>query len=295
ALWRRGEELFAEVRLPGDEQTAPGGFGLHPALLEAASHALLVAGAPGAPAARVATGWGGVRLYATGASALRVRLVPDGSGGAYAMQLADRAGEPVASVDSVVLRALSPDGIGDVRERRQDALFDVAWRPIALAGADPDIRWGVLGDGEFTGRRFDTVDAVAAALESGAPVDAVVVPWVPTAGTDTVTAVHGSTQRILGLVQEWLADDRLTATPLLVLTHGAVATVPGEDITDLAAATVWGLLRSAQSEAPGRITIADADTVAPSTHVLAALVAAREPQAALRDGTALVPRLDRTT
>uniref|UniRef100_UPI00066CA522 type I polyketide synthase n=1 Tax=Streptomyces sp. SBT349 TaxID=1580539 RepID=UPI00066CA522 len=36
ALWRRGDEVFAEVALP--DGTDPGGFGLHPALLDAALH-----------------------------------------------------------------------------------------------------------------------------------------------------------------------------------------------------------------------------------------------------------------
>ena len=49
-----------------------------------------------------------------------------------------------------------------------------------------------------------------------------------------------------------------SARPLLVVTRGAVA-LPGEDITDLGAAAVWGLVRSAQTENPGRIVLADID------------------------------------
>ena len=39
-----------------------------------------------------------------------------------------------------------------------------------------------------------------------------------------------------------------------MLTHGAVG-LAGEDVTDLAGAAVWGLVRSAQAEHPGRIVL----------------------------------------
>ena len=59
------------------------------------------------------------------------------------------------------------------------------------------------------------------------------------------------------MLQSWLGVER--AATLVVLTHGGVG-LAGEDITDLAAAAVWGLVRSAQSEHPGRIVLIDTDT-----------------------------------
>ena len=44
----------------------------------------------------------------------------------------------------------------------------------------------------------------------------------------------------------------------MVCTVGAVA-LPGEDVSDLAGAAVWGLVRSAQTEHPGRIVLVDSD------------------------------------
>ena len=75
ALWRAGKEMFAEVALPKD--VAPGEFGIHPALLDATLHPLALAedGRLVLPFA-----WTGVRLHATNASVLRVRLTPNGSG-----------------------------------------------------------------------------------------------------------------------------------------------------------------------------------------------------------------------
>ena len=62
---------------------------------------------------------------------------------------------------------------------------------------------------------------------------------------------------MLGLVQEWLGEERLAGSRLVVVTRGAVAAGPGEGVADLAGAAVWGLVRSAQSENPGRLVLAD--------------------------------------
>ena len=43
AAWRRGDEVFAEVALPEEAAARPAGFGLHPALLDAALHAAALA------------------------------------------------------------------------------------------------------------------------------------------------------------------------------------------------------------------------------------------------------------
>ena len=65
---------------------------------------------------------------------------------------------------------------------------------------------------------------------------------------------------------------------LVVSTRGAVG-LPGEDVTDLAGAAVWGLVRSAQTEHPGRIVLVDSDAPLSDT-TIAAVLAAGEPQVA---------------
>ncbi|MEJ8668325.1 hypothetical protein WKI71_06430 [Streptomyces sp. MS1.AVA.1] len=92
-------------------------------------------------------------------------------------------------------------------------------------------------------------------------------------------------------MQEWLQDERFVDSGLVVVTQGAVATAAGEDVTDLAHAPLWGLLRSAQTESPGRIRLLDLD--AADTPALPAAVASGEVQAAVRSGELLVPRLRR--
>ncbi|MBO0822011.1 MAG: KR domain-containing protein, partial [Nocardiopsaceae bacterium] len=114
---------------------------------------------------------------------------------------------------------------------------------------------------------------------------------------------------ILGVLQDWL-EAGPAGPPLVIVTRGAVAAGPGEAVTDLPGAAVWGLVRAAQAEHPGRFLLADLPpeggpaspgggppTGGPAGSdaeraALASLVAARgEPQVAIRRGQVLVPRL----
>ncbi|MFI5825608.1 acyltransferase domain-containing protein, partial [Streptomyces rishiriensis] len=83
AVWRRDDEVFAEVALPSGEVDAAAGFGLHPALLDAALHAGAFAQPHGSDdedgGIRLPFAWSGVSLHASGASSLRVRLTSTGA------------------------------------------------------------------------------------------------------------------------------------------------------------------------------------------------------------------------
>ncbi|MEU7104977.1 thioester reductase domain-containing protein [Streptomyces sp. NPDC046215] len=292
-VWRRDDEIFAEVRLPEPAQADAAAFGLHPALLDAALHAALPdpAGTTPEPAARLAAQWDGLRLYATGASVLRVRLTP-AADGTLSVRLADGSGQPVASVDSLALRPVSAGELGDVRTRPQDSLFHVGWNPLPVPRPESGTRWALLGSGEdVAGERFPTVAAVGDAVAAGTPVDAVLLRAEPADPRDLTASVHTRAHHMLALVQEWLAEERLETVPLVVATRGGVAALDGEDVTDLGAAALWGLLRSAQGEAPGRIVLTDLDAAG----LLGSVLASGEPQTAVRDGRVLIPRLARTT
>jgi polyketide synthase 1/15 len=104
-----------------------------------------------------------------------------------------------------------------------------------------------------------------------------VVVWeCPPSGDDVVRSVHAATRAALRVLQRWLAEPTGT---LVVLTHGAVG-LAGEGVSDLAAAAVWGLVRSAQTEHPGRIILADTDAAVDAT----VLAAAGETQLLVRSG-----------
>ena len=97
-------------------------------------------------------------------------------------------------------------------------------------------------------------------------------------------SVYAATHAALEVLQTWLGGD--PAGTLVVLTHGAVA-LPGEDVSDLAAAAVWGLVRSAQAENPGRIVLIDTNKAVDA----AVLAGVGEPQLVVRAGGVHAARL----
>ncbi|MET9432416.1 SDR family NAD(P)-dependent oxidoreductase, partial [Streptomyces sp. NPDC003036] len=308
-----------EVRLPEDLLPDAARYELHPALLEAAVTAVAGDGDGEPGTTRVPARWEQVRLHASGATAVRVRVAPvelpeaaeeaDAEAGgavdahAVAVVLADAEDRPVVTIGRLVFRDVPDAAFSGAAADAARPLFELDWERAALPAPDAPLRWGVLdGDGldaagAVAGAEvpvFDEVTAVGKAVEAGAGVDAVLARFAAGAADDVVGAAHAAARRALGLVQEWLAEPRLTGTRLVVLTHGAVDT-GAEGVPEPAAATVWGLLRSAQAEAPDRLTLVDLDEAPDATgDALSAVVASGEPQAAVRGGAVLLPRLRRT-
>ncbi|MEW1640266.1 type I polyketide synthase [Streptomyces sp. NPDC093801] len=312
-LWRRGDEVFAEVRLP--EETAVTGFGVHPALLDASLHAIGLAGLlPDAGRGRIPFAWNGVTVRATGARALRVRIVPAGAD-AVALLATDEAGRPVACVDSLVLRPVSAEQLAGAgwAHGRQDSLYRLDWTPLPLtpeAPVDrPGGRWTLVGgdDGLRAALEDSGMDVVfrtgladpPGAGEGPAPAVLLAAVDVQPDRDHPVTHVHTTAHRALDLLQRWLADDRCAGSRLAVLTCNAVAAKGrGEEDRDKevdpAQAAIWGLVRSAQAENPGRFVLVDLDRDPASARALPALLASGEEQFAVRGGAVLVPRLART-
>ncbi|MFE9425664.1 SDR family NAD(P)-dependent oxidoreductase [Kitasatospora sp. NPDC006697] len=308
AAWRLADEVYAEVELPQPEDR----FGLHPALFDAALHAIgLRAGQE--RRMRLPFAWTGVELYAVGARALRVRISPAGPE-AVRIELADGTGTPVARVESLALREVAVDRLAAAGGH--DALFALDWQRLATAEAHADGHWAVLVprqtafapllDGPSLpdaalGANRRLLDALAARVAvvstvaglgdltpSADPVDVLVLPW---SGGDDPRAVHQGLAALLGRLQTWLADDRFAHTTLAVATSGAVSAA-GEEVTDLAAAAAWGLIRTAQSEHPGRIVLVDLDDQ-DAERLLPAALASGEDQLAVRAGALHAPRLVR--
>ncbi|MEU6679671.1 thioester reductase domain-containing protein [Streptomyces sp. NPDC046925] len=297
AAWRSGDSLFAEVSIPEQLQAGCAYFGLHPALLDMAVQVVRLAGdEQGSSAAPIAADWRGVRLHATGAAALRVRI--DRAADGFTLLAADRVGHPVLSAERVEPRALTAQTLNTSLKHGYDALFETAWQPLRGTRADTGApRWGLLGDRPgltLPGAPVFADTAAVAAAET--PVDAVLLdltrPHEAPSGADVPGFVRAAAHRMLALLQEWLAQERLAATRLVVATRGAMSPL-GEGTADPQAAALWGLVRSAQSEAPGRIVLVDLDGDPRSVDALATVLASQEPQTAIRDGAVLVPRLRR--
>ncbi|MCZ7417121.1 SDR family NAD(P)-dependent oxidoreductase [Streptomyces sp. WMMC897] len=319
AVWRRGDEVFAEVALPEGESGEAARFGVHPALLDASLHAIGFGSFGGETGAlRLPFAWTGVSLFASGANRLRVRLASAGDG-ALTVRVADAEGSPVARVDSLVLRAVSPEQLAAASAPGADSLFTLAWTPFPVPESAVDGRgWALLGDGGPGGEYGGTADveqgvdaqchpelaALRSALDAGASVPEVVFcspPELVEASGGLADAARLATEAALSLVQEWLSDERLEEARLVVLTRGAVPAAGDEGVTDLVHAAMWGLLRSAQSENPGRLLLVDLDPAESEPHLTRALLAtvraaldAGETQLALRGGEPLAPRLVRS-
>ncbi|MET9432175.1 type I polyketide synthase [Streptomyces sp. NPDC003036] len=281
AMWRAGDELFAEIRLPQEHAEAAARFAVHPALFDAALHPLVLDAAVEGESDRIRLpfAWSGIDVRATGAAEVRLRITPLGAD-SYRLTLADATGAPVAEVESLVLRPIAREDLSSAAAGPVDeALFTVEWAPVAAPEGEADPSWGVVGDD----------------LDAAVGVDVAVVRVSGAAGADgTPAAAHEATVRVLELVRRWLADDRFADARLTVVTGGAVAALPGEDVTDLGAAPVWGLLRSVQSEHPDRVLLIDLDVSDAAVPVAAlAAGAAGEPQLAVRDGALYAPRLAR--
>jgi polyketide synthase 12 len=258
AMWRRGEEVFADVSLPSDAGVSPAGFGVHPAVLDASLHAVIVATADehdGNDSVLVPFSWQGVSLHAAGASSVRARIVPSGPS-SVSIELTDTLGLPVLSVASMVARPVS----------RQQLM-------AAVSGSGPD-------------RIFEVVWAPAA-LEADAETPSYDVFESQPADDDALGSTYLRTHEALAALQSWLSEH--DSGTLVVSTRGAVAR-PGEDVTDLAGAAVWGLVRSAQTEHPGRIVLADSDAPL-SDSMIAAILAAGEPQILVRNDTVYTGRV----
>ncbi|MFD9036270.1 SDR family NAD(P)-dependent oxidoreductase, partial [Streptomyces sp. NPDC059567] len=309
ALWRDGDDLYAEVTLP--EGTDTTGHTLHPALLDAALHALLVAD-PDAPL-RVPFSWSGITAHAAGATRLRARL-RRGSPDTATLTLADPTGAPVATVTELALRAVDFSGLADASAGSRDPLYVLRWQemPAARPADDtaPESSWAVLGkDGADLagqlGARAHHADlaGLRAALDAGDPVPSVVVLPLWERGDDVLVAAHESAADALAVVQEWLTEERLADARLVVVTRGAVGAGPDPRVTSSAVgvSTVWGLLRTAQAETAGHFTLvdlapdagADGGTAAEAA-LLPAAVATGRGQVALRDGLLYAPVLARS-
>uniref|UniRef100_UPI00131AF748 type I polyketide synthase n=1 Tax=Amycolatopsis anabasis TaxID=1840409 RepID=UPI00131AF748 len=296
AAWRGADEIFAEVRLGADAAAEAGSFGVHPALLDAALHAMGLSGDGEQGETRLPFAWTGVKLFASGAAELRVKIAPTGSDG-VSLEIADGDGTPLAAVDSLVLRPVSAEQVRAARPDGTDSLFRLNWAdlPGSPAPAGGPVRLAVLG--EQVGRLksvFGLSDAeVTQHTELAALTEVPDLVLVECGSGATPAATHAAVREALALVRSWLADERLTAARLVFVTRGAVATGDGEELGDLAGAAVWGLVRSAQSEHPGRFVLLDIDDNDASFRKLPVALAQDEPQLALRGGAVRVPRLGR--
>ncbi|MFB8003815.1 SDR family NAD(P)-dependent oxidoreductase [Nocardia sp. NPDC056000] len=312
--WEREGELFVEVELPEVVGASAEDFAVHPALLDAAVHLPALRALADVPPGqnRLPFAWNGVRIYADGAAALRVRIASTGPD-TVSIDAADPTGAPVLTIDSLVARRVSTAQLRSARAELRDTLFEVTWTELPASAALG--HWLVLDDGTHAqsvldalragGHRADLADPGTAGQpvggESGSSLrsrDSLLseigtVTRESAAGAAIVAAAD--IDSLLPVLRRWLADPETATVPLIVLTRGAVS-VPETEAPDSAAAAVWGLVRSVQAEHPDRLLLSDIDDAPESWAALAATLTVAgdgDSQTVLRTGRLSVPRLRR--
>ncbi len=305
-VWRRGEDLFSTATLPTiADGTAGGGFALHPALIDSVLHAVVAGGVITVDGDQgwMPFSWSGVDLAGQCPASVRVRISPAGDN-AVSVAVADEHGRPIAHVGALTFRPASAEQLRAARGGQERSLYELEWRPVQQDTRETHRgQWGVLGakDGLAT-RLLEAGDGGVAFYES---MDDVLLGEAPRhivlclddcveADTDLLAMVGGADARVLGWIQRFLAEESLAGSTLVVLTRLALATGGGESVESLPGASVWSLIRSAQTEHPGRFRLVDIDDEETSLARLPDVLAVGEDQLALRGGTYLVPRMTPT-
>ena len=196
-----------------------------------------------------------------------------GEDGAVSLTAHDPSGESVLAMGSLVLRPVEPSRLVGARRARDghEALYRVEWRetPVVAVPADDARSVAILGDPRAT-HGYADLAALVQAIEGGLPAPDIVVASLPVGDAEgggspqdprdggLARAARARAREALELLQGWLARSELVGSRLVVLTCGAVAVGEGE-VPDLVGASVWGLLRSAQAEHPGRFLVADCE------------------------------------
>ncbi|MFF0885013.1 type I polyketide synthase [Streptomyces sp. NPDC003456] len=306
-VWRHGDDVYALATLPETAGSpAGGGFALHPALMDTVLHAVVAGGVIEVTGERgwMPFSWSGVDLAGRCGPTVRVRLSPAGEG-AVSVAVGDEHGRTIAHVETLTFRPASAEQMRPAGGAPEQSLYETGWRPAERSRRAPHPgRWCALGTESGLASRLVEAGggsvlcstSLEDVLSGEAPRHLVLCPDDFVAdGTDPLTAAVDTDKRVLDWVQRFLAEERLARSTLVVLTRLAVDTGAGERVESLPGASVWGLIRSAQTEHPGRFRLVDTDDEDTSWACFPDVLAAGEDQLALRDGACLVPRLTAAT
>ncbi|MEO1336655.1 MAG: polyketide synthase dehydratase domain-containing protein, partial [Myxococcota bacterium] len=300
------DTLFGRVALDATMTEQAAEYGMHPALLDAALHlplAAWLAHADNPDQVRLPFAWSKFNLTARGATELwlRAKVETSANGDAVmALTASDAAGELVLSATltsrPAQLASLRKSAMPPLRD-----LYRVDWLPITLTQRPIDRTWFIDDASSLAAtlpaeRFFASAQALQAELDKGAPPPERIVVVATSAHGPSfrIDAAHDIAGRVLDDFQNLLAETRLSSCILVCATDSAVSAGPEDDIKDLACASVWGLVRSARSEAVGRtVRLVDLGGSEDPAMIRAALAADEEQELALRFGATLVSRLVR--
>ena len=197
-VWRRGDEVWAELAPPEADGSAAGDFGLHPGLLESVLHALRLTRPDGAESWHAAT-YRGVTVSGAATGRLRARITPV-DGDTFTVRLTDPAGRPVANVGALTPRRLS--AVPGRGEGPYDGglPFELAWRPVEPPLGPTATRWALVG--ATASALADALPAAEHHLDPVSLVSATTVPVVAVTGFGADPAVTGAADAGPGTSEE---------------------------------------------------------------------------------------------
>ncbi|MFC8078565.1 SDR family NAD(P)-dependent oxidoreductase [Streptomyces sp. NPDC057307] len=301
--WKHGTDLYADITLP--ENTDTTGHTIHPALLDAALHTALLTTNTDNTELHLPFTFTHTHPHATHATHARAHLTTHNN--THTLHLTTNTNQPLLTT-TLTTRPTTPHPLTTTQTNH---LYTLNWTPIPLpqTSSTGPAPWAVLGaHDESVAQRlraslgvdglpaYETLDALAAA--DGPLPSAVFLPGVlGRLGTGTgstaepVPAVHQATWHLVQVLQQWLADEKWADTKLVVVTDGAVEIQRGDTPNDVLGSTVWGLVRTAQSENPDRLVLLDLDGADDIGTVVATVLAGTETQVAVRRGVLYAARL----
>ncbi|WP_456319950.1 SDR family NAD(P)-dependent oxidoreductase [Mycobacterium basiliense] len=302
------DTIYAHIALPPDTTTT--GYGIHPALLDAALHPLTTlththpdTDPDTTPLPFALTG---ITLHATTATQLHTQLTRTNTN-TYTLHATDPTGAPVITITTLTLRDL-PHTPQQPTPTPHHSLFHLDWPALPPTTPNtpetPNTNWALITPDTTNNPHLPpTLNHLPTHPDLTHPDlthhDLLIWPLPqPHPNTTDLQHLHTLTQHTLTQLQHWLTRPDTTHTHLAILTHHAITTSPHDPHPNLAHAATWALIHTTQNEHPHRITLIDTDHT-PTTNttlptLLTTLKHTTEPQLALRHGTTHTPRLTPT-
>lgn len=263
AIWRLDDnELLVQID-PPQNQGKTSGFVLHPALLDAALHAPILAAPEKISSGHIRLPFSlqGIQVFAAASSTSGPILarIRDLGEDRLSVTLKNKlTGALVAEVSEVKLRAFQPAVVGGDLYR---------------------LKWTELKSAHTT--KASTSDEVVI-VQGSRNVDAAEIP----------KAVHDAVAEALRAVQEWRAKKiHASASSRLVFVTEQASSIPDVDVVT---AAVWGFVRSAQAEFGGdNISLIDLDGSTESQEALSRALAAGQETVSVQGGKVKIPMLNK--
>jgi short-subunit dehydrogenase/acyl carrier protein len=322
--WSADDAIYAEISLKDNQ--GQDDFLLHPGLLDAALHPLmLVDGGSLSGGPQIPFTYAGMRLHGQGACSLRVRLVvgqdtaEDTS--TLSVSALDGEGEPLFTIECLQLRTVDQAVLQASKRKGDESLYELQWQQLPVPTPNGNAPTVIALDnsndtslgGSGLGRHPDLA-TLTSAIEAGTPAPEIVLvrasslapqadseltdpALVPRAdleltGAELAQSIYALSERVLCLLQNFLAVDSLVESKLVLVTDNALA-VSEQEAPSLGQASLAGLLRSAGSEHPERFALIDVDGSDASRAVLVGALLSEERELAVRQGSLYAPRLER--